>query len=94
MKNANPVVIAYDISDNKVRNKARNILKNWRLDGQKSVCECRLNMHQAEELFLQVGKLLDKEKDRLLMAWLESHRRVLSRGLGKIRIRETLRHVK
>jgi len=35
-----PIIVAYDISNNKVRSKALKIVKEWRLDGQKSVHEC------------------------------------------------------
>ena len=47
------VIVAYDISKNKVRAKIHKILKEWRLGGQKSVHECRLTKRQAEELFLE-----------------------------------------
>ena len=94
MKNARPIVVAYDISDNKARSRLHKILKAWRIGGQKSVHECRLNVRQAEELFLQLSEPMEKEKDRLLMAWLEPHRALLSRGLGKIRVRENVWHVK
>jgi len=70
MKNARPIIVAYDISDNKARSRLHKILKAWRIGGQKSVHECRLNVHQAEELFLQLSEPMEKEKDRLLMAWL------------------------
>ncbi len=77
-----PIIVAYDISNNKVRSKALKIVKEWRLDGQKSVHECRLKMREAEELFLQLSEPLNLETDSLLMIWLETHRPVLHRGLG------------
>lgn len=89
-----PIVVAYDISDNKVRSKVHRILKEWRLGGQKSVHECRLKMSQAEELFLQLGEQVDNEKDCLLMAWLEPHRSVLFRGLGNADISLRVRHIR
>lgn len=88
-----PVLVAYDISDNKIRYRVRKILKEWRLGGQKSVYECRLKQSQAEELFLQLVEKLNQETDRLLMVRLEPHRPVLCRGLGKDNIRGTLRHM-
>jgi len=58
------------------------------------VHECRLKMHQAEELFLQLGDALEKDTDSLLMAWLEPHRPVLCRGLGRDDINCNLRHIR
>ena len=94
MKAHRPIIVAYDISDNRMRTRIHKILKDWRLGGQKSVHECRMKSRQAEELFLQLAESLDQETDRLLMAWLEPHRSVLHRGLGKSEIRKKIRHVR
>ncbi len=94
MSTPKPVVVAYDISNNKARARARKILREWSLGGQKSVHECRLKMRQAEELFLQLSEPLDNGEDRLLMAWLEPHRAVLRRGIGTDNTRHTCRHVR
>ena len=83
MKPPRPIIVAYDISDNKTRRRIFKILREWRLDGQKSVCDCRLTRREAEELFLQLSEPLDKKTDSLVMVWLEPHRKVLWRGLGK-----------
>ena len=80
MGKSKAIIISYDISDGKTRAKVRKILKEWRLGGQKSVHECHLKQKQAEELFLQLGALLDEKTDRLLMAWLEPRRSLLCRG--------------
>ena len=85
-----PIVIAYDVTDRRTRARVLRILKIWRLDGQKSVHECRLTSNQAEELFLQLSDWIDPESDLLLFAWLEPHRRVLCRGLGRNMIKEKL----
>lgn len=94
MNTPKAVVVAYDISENRVRTGVHRVLKEWRLGGQKSVHECRLKMRQAEELFLQLVEPLDRESDRLLMAWLEPHRTVLCRGIGRDNTRRNLWHVK
>ncbi len=77
------IVVAYDISKNKVRARVRRILKEWNLGNQKSVYECRLTQAQAEELFLQLSHEIDKKTDNLLMAWLEPKRKILTLGQGK-----------
>jgi len=89
-----PIVIAYDISKNKTRSRVYKILKEWRIDGQKSVHECRLTQRQAEELFLQLNEFLNNETDRLMIAWLEPHRTLRGRGLEKSRIMKKIWHVK
>lgn len=78
-----PIIVAYDISKNKTRTKVRKVLREWNLDNQKSVYECRLTQKQAEELFLQLSHFLNTETDNLIMAWIEPRRKVLFKGLGK-----------
>lgn len=78
-----PIVVAYDISKNKIRAKVLKVIKEWRLDGQKSVHECRLSQSQAEELFLQLSHVIDVRTDNLLMAWIEPRRKIMARGVGK-----------
>ncbi len=75
-----PILIAYDISDNKTRAKVLKVLKEWRLDGQKSVHECWLNRSQAEELFIQLSEKMDMKTDNLLMTWINGHRKMPARG--------------
>ncbi len=69
-----PVVIAYDIRSDRQRRRLFRILKQWRLNGQYSVFECKLARGEAEELFLQLTELLDQETDSLLLAWLDNDR--------------------
>lgn len=78
-----PIVVAYDISENKKRAAVRKILKEWNLGNQKSVYECRLTQAQAEELFLQLSHAIDTQTDNLIMAWVEPRRKILTRGLGR-----------
>ncbi|MFP7753714.1 CRISPR-associated endonuclease Cas2 [Thermodesulfobacteriota bacterium B35] len=72
-----PAVIAYDISRNRRRRRIFRILKQWRLDAQYSVFECRLTRAEAEELFLQLTGHLDPDTDFLLLAWLDSGRKAV-----------------
>jgi len=83
MQKRKPIIIAYDISRNKLRYRVRKILKEWRLGGQKSVFECRLSQGEAEELFMQLGQVMDLGTDHLLMAWVEPRRKILGRGKGR-----------
>lgn len=81
---ARPCVIAYDIACNRTRRRVLRVLREWRLDGQKSVHECRLTPAQAEELFIQIAELIDPASDRLLLSWVQPRRRGAARGQGRV----------
>jgi len=90
-----PVVIAYDITDDRTRRAALRILREWRLDGQLSVHECLLSAAEAAELFVQLAETLDPATDRLLLAWLHTRRPALTRGKGRVaEVPEPLRHIR
>ena len=86
-------VIAYDIESHRTRRRVHRILREWRLDGQRSVHECRLTEAEATELFVQLAETIDHKCDRLLLAWLAVRRRPLARGRGQVEAlsRELLR---
>lgn len=77
-----PAIIAYDISNPLRRRRVHRKLLQWRIDGQKSVHECLLAPREADELYLQLGELIDPERDRLLLAWLTPNAPVEARGSG------------
>ena len=79
-----PCVVAYDVVSDRRRRRLLRCLRAWRLDGQKSVHECRLTHAEAEELFLQLMALLDPATDRLLLSWVQPRRRGGARGTGRI----------
>lgn len=62
-------VFAYDIADDRRRRQVHRVLRRWRLDGQKSVHECRLDKQEATELYLQLSEVMCPNSDRLLLAW-------------------------
>ncbi len=88
-----PLIVAYDVSKHKTRRKVFKILKEWKLDGQKSLAECRLKFREAEELFLQLTRPLDPKTDLMLLAFLDPHRKALCRGTGKCKLNERLKLV-
>lgn len=77
-----PAIIAYDISNSMRRRRVHKRLVRWRIDGQKSVHECLLAPQEAEELYIQLGELIDPVRDRLLLAWLAPNAPVEARGSG------------
>jgi len=85
-----PAVIAYDVSIRRSRATILRILKEWRIDGQKSVHECRLTEKEAEEIFIQLAEWIDLATDLLLLAWLEPQRDILCRGIARNRVRKQL----
>jgi CRISPR-associated protein Cas2 len=89
-----PAIVAYDISDNRKRRAALRILREWRLDGQKSVHECLLTDAEAAELVIQLSEVIDNDTDRLLLAWVTPQRNALARGRGRVdALQAMLRHV-
>jgi len=82
MSRGRPIVFAYDISQRKARQRIHRILKAWRLDGQKSVHECRLTEDRAGEIFDDLARSVDPKTDSLFMAWVEPHRKIHYRGVG------------
>ena len=81
---ASPCIVAYDIRSNKIRRRVLRTLRQWRIDGQKSVHECRLTLSEAEELFVQLAELIDPDTDRLLLSWVQTRRRGAARGKGRV----------
>ena len=78
-------IIAYDIVSNRRRRRLRRCLQAWRLDGQYSVFECRLNQQEAEELFLQLTSMIDENEDSLMLAWVKDPKQAhLLVGKGSI----------
>lgn len=76
-------VIAYDITSDARRRQVHRCLKRWGLASQYSLFECQLGSREAEELFLQLGKLLDDTTDSLLLAWLDKQRKPRLVTVGK-----------
>lgn len=58
-------VIAYDIEQDRRRNKVMSTLKDYGLRVQYSVFECELNETRIRELRARLRTLLDRRRDRL-----------------------------
>jgi CRISPR/Cas system-associated endoribonuclease Cas2 len=86
-------LFAYDIHDPRVRRAALRSVCAWRLDGQLSVHECVLGEAEAGLLFDQLNDNLDPRTDCLLFAWVQGHRPILARGLGRAAPRGGLLHI-
>ena len=84
------MIVAYDISSNSGRSKVHSILKEWRIDGQKSVAECALTYWEAQELLLQLGEHLDPQTDRLFITVMDPRRARRALGLGETEFRSLM----
>jgi CRISPR-associated protein Cas2 len=60
-------VIAYDIEQDRRRNKVMNTLKDLGLRVQYSVFECELTYHRAGELLYKLRSMIDIRRDRIHM---------------------------
>jgi len=60
-------VIAYDIVDNKKRNKVANFIKNYGIRVQKSVFECHIPSDTLQNLINKLEKMIDLENDSILV---------------------------
>lgn len=59
------VVISYDIPDDKRRTKVCKLMKNYGSHTQYSVFECDLKRRDYQELRQRLGKLIDKNEDKV-----------------------------
>ncbi|MGA8025516.1 MAG: CRISPR-associated endonuclease Cas2 [Bryobacteraceae bacterium] len=58
-------VVAYDIVEDRRRNKVMNTLKNFGLRVQYSVFECELTYDRASELLRLLGRLINRRQDKV-----------------------------
>jgi len=78
------IVVSYDITDDKRRNKVADTLKNYGTRVQYSVFECLLDVAYLEKLTRELSVLINKEEDtvriyRLCQSCIEKIR-VLGKG--------------
>lgn len=80
------ILISYDITDTKRRNKVCNTLKNYGTHVQYSVFECLLNNKQMIRLKNRLLNIIDQEHDKLrIYQMCESCKRnILTYGAIKI----------
>ena len=70
------VLVAYDICAEDRRRHALRVARNWRLDGQKSVHECRLTNAEATALYGEIAARLAPRLDHLMFAWVDAAQRL------------------
>ncbi len=80
------VVVAYDVVDNRRRNRVMKLLKGHGRHVQKSVFECHLDEAKIRRLAAKLGDLIDEEKDtvRLYVLPRKALRQVIALGVGEV----------
>ncbi len=57
--NEKNVIVFYDISDNKIRNKIVRVLESYGIRMQKSVFQCEVNLRQFIQLKLKLSSIVE-----------------------------------
>ncbi len=80
------VVVAYDVVDNKRRNRVMKLLKGHGQHVQKSVFECHLEEPKIRRLAAKLGELIDESEDtvRMYVSPRRALRQVLALGVGEV----------
>ena len=60
------IVVAYDISDNKRRNKVARLLRQYGVPVNMSVFECMLTEIQLNSIIEKIGKIINYKNDRII----------------------------
>ena len=59
-------IIAYDIENDRTRNKVSKVLENYGIRLQKSVFECDLTKTALKQLVSEIRSLIDERKDSVI----------------------------
>ena len=80
------VVVAYDVVDNKRRNRVMKLLKGHGAHVQKSVFECHLDTAKIRRLAAKLADLIDEKEDTVRMYILPRRalRQVVALGVGQV----------
>ena len=83
-------LIVYDISENKIRNKISNILKQYGTRVQYSAFEIEISKTELKYLFDEIEKIIDPETDSIFAFELPKN---AQKGIIKIGKKEELKYV-
>jgi CRISPR-associated protein Cas2 len=60
------------------------LVRGWRVDGQKSVHECWLLPQEAQVLYAKLCALIDPQTDHVLLAWVNQRETPVGLGVGRV----------
>lgn len=80
------VVVAYDVVDNKRRNRVMKLLKGHGQHVQKSVFECHLDEPKIRSLAAKLADLIEEKEDtvRVYVVPRRAVRRIIALGVGEV----------
>lgn len=80
------VVVAYDVVDNKRRNRVMKLLKGHGQHVQKSVFECHLDEPKIRSLAAKLADLIEEKEDtvRMYVVPRRAVRRIIALGVGEV----------
>ena len=79
----NLVLVIYDVSDNKKREKLVKCLKSYGVRVQKSSFECLLSKKLYKKMVKESNKIIDKKTDSLRIYKMNNENKILNYGIGK-----------
>ncbi len=77
------VVVAYDIKDDRRRNRVLKEMKGWGVRVQYSVFECDLNEKQIERMVRRLRRIIKEEEDSIRVYLIREKERVKIRIIGQ-----------
>ena len=82
MKHLRLYLVAYDISNNRVRNTALKACRQFATGGQKSLHECWLSEGEHGELLAALHQIINETSDRITLVRLDARQPVHALGRG------------
>ena len=79
----NLVLVIYDVSDNKKREKLVKCLKSYGVRVHKSSFECLLSKKLYKKMVKESNKIIDKKTDSLRIYKMNNENKILNYGIGK-----------
>ncbi len=88
------IVICYDISDTKIRNKTIKILESYGYRIQKSVFKCNITMKDFIQLKIKLGAIQKYNKDTsILMIEIKNENDIYFIGKENITVKENINNL-
>jgi CRISPR-associated protein Cas2 len=84
MKNRQMYLVAYDISDNRARNTALKLCRQYATGGQKSLHECWLSDRERAALISDLHQIINEHSDRITLVRLDARQSTFALGRGTL----------
>jgi CRISPR-associated protein Cas2 len=84
MPHRDPYLLAYDVVEDRPRNRALSAVRGFGLDSQLSVHECHFTTGERNEIWRRLTSILDPATDRLLLLRLDPRSAIDHVGVARI----------